>query len=175
MIFCVVVRFISQLGNKLWYVFYYRYLDSLFGGCIFHNILGFNTSLRYGIIGGREILTRHCAGLSKGLTIGTHGEDSLDLGPDLEGIIFSNIPSYGGGAKLWADDCDGNDRSVSAGGIGDLVASDEKKEHSHGLASSHKYAPESPQDGLLEVVTVTGSLQLAQLQLGELLGVSVYF
>jgi hypothetical protein len=56
-------------------------------------------------MGGREIWNRNCAGLPSYLQLSADGCD-IPLPEGTEGIIFSNIQSYGGGAQLWYKDDD---------------------------------------------------------------------
>jgi hypothetical protein len=66
-------RFSSQFINKIW----------------------------YGLFGGREIIAPTNRNLSDHLTIWADGVEIVQQEP-IEGLILSNIPSYGGGARLWA-------------------------------------------------------------------------
>lgn len=54
----------------------------------------------YGIMGWNEIWQPHCTNLKKFMTLLVDGKE-VDLPDDTEGLIFSNIPSFGGGMKLW--------------------------------------------------------------------------
>jgi hypothetical protein len=67
--------------------------------------------LWYGIVGWKEIWTPHCTNLKQFIKLKADGE-LIDLPDNTEGLIFSNIPSFGGGMKLWNDD------SVRPGGGG---------------------------------------------------------
>ena len=72
-------RFFSQFVNKVW----------------------------YGVMGWQEIWRRECAELPKSLMLTCYNGDEveeIELPEDTQGIVFSNIPSYGGGAKLWHND-----------------------------------------------------------------------
>ncbi|XP_070769505.1 diacylglycerol kinase theta [Enoplosus armatus] len=63
--------------------------------------------------------------------------------PNIEGLIFLNIPSWGSGADLWGSEVDGR----------------------HGKPSIH--------DGLLEVVGVTGVVHMGQVQSGMRSGIRI--
>jgi diacylglycerol kinase (ATP) len=102
--------FHSQVGNKLWY-----------------------TGL-----GAKEIMQHSTRFLSKRLQIECDGSP-LELPPDIEGVLFSNIPSYMGGVNLWAS-------GIPTG--------------------SATRGHQSICDGKLEVVGVYGSWHLGQLQVG---------
>jgi hypothetical protein len=81
----------------------------------------FVNKIWYALIGGGEIIAPTNRNLSDYLTIYADGEEiAIDEG--FEGIILSNIPSYGGGAHLWARQQE--DEPV-AGGLYD-TASDEE-------------------------------------------------
>jgi hypothetical protein len=54
----------------------------------------------YGIMGWNEIWTPHCTNLKQHISLIADGE-VVELPEDTEGLIFSNIPSFGGGMKLW--------------------------------------------------------------------------
>lgn len=56
--------------------------------------------LWYGIVGWHEIWTPHCTNLKRFIKLCADGVE-IELPEDTEGLIFSNIPSFGGGMKLW--------------------------------------------------------------------------
>lgn len=191
-------RFFSRLVNQLW----------------------------YGIVGWNEIWTPHCTNLKQYVKLIGDGK-VVDLPEDTEGLIFSNIPSYGGGMKLWDDRNSNNGRhgslaslltgpTLPAVGRDTLVSNDTAytRENPVGTSLRHRKVKSSPnfldmsafesdqeilrkgkdifsivheyqtlimcvtdpsreewtfpsiQDKKIEVVAVTGSLQLAQLKLG---------
>jgi len=81
----------------------------------------------------------------------------VEIPHDAEGLIFSNISSFAGGSQLWEDsniraDCDDSDPDEP---------SPRQPEDAHA-----QWQPMSSQDGLLEVVAVTGALHLAQIKAG---------
>ena len=54
----------------------------------------------YGIMGWNEIWTPHCTNLKRFVSLVVDGV-AIDLPEDTEGLILCNIPSFGGGIKLW--------------------------------------------------------------------------
>ena len=62
----------------------------------------------YGIFGGREILKPTNKNIAEFVTLNVDGKD-VELHESTEGIILSNIASYGGGAHLWVDQPEDND------------------------------------------------------------------
>lgn len=69
--------------------------------------------LWYGMLGWKEIWTPHCTNLKQFIKLKADGE-VIDLPENTEGLIFSNIPSFGGGMKLWnCNDCRNSPRSGS--------------------------------------------------------------
>jgi diacylglycerol kinase (ATP) len=145
----------------------------------------------YGIMGWNEIWQPHCTNLKKFMTLLVDGKE-VDLPDDTEGLIFSNIPSFGGGMKLWdvnnetSTSAPEPDRSYDNNSDDEIrdaplssstrrrsarlksIRSQEQasKDQSQSSESSNKWKPASIQDGKLEIVAVTGSLHLAQLKLG---------
>lgn len=87
--------------------------------------------LGYGAI---DVLEQHCKDLNKYMTIWID-EEKIDL-PDLEGVLFLNISSWGGGCKVWDNFSDGDV---------DFNSSD-------------------PGDGSFEVIGFTSSFHMAQIQ-----------
>lgn len=71
----------------------------------------------------------------------------VELPPSVQGIMFLNIGSWGGGVKLWHED------EEKEGGMTELSFSTKTP-----LQSA------SMQDGLLELVAVNGVVHLGQLQ-----------
>ena len=65
-------HFLSQWGNKLW----------------------------YGLVGGAQIISKDCNDLTHVLQLFINNT-IITLDSNIEGIIFSNIKSYGGGSHLW--------------------------------------------------------------------------
>ncbi|CAM9245241.1 unnamed protein product [Ectocarpus fasciculatus] len=101
--------------------------------------------LWYGVVGWKEIWTPHCTNLKRYIKLAADGKE-VELPEDTQGLIFSNIPSFGGGMKLWEG---GSAEGMRAGPL-----------------SSERWTVPSIQDKKIEVVAVTGSLHLAQLKLG---------
>jgi len=85
-------RFVSQIINKVW----------------------------YGVMGGLEIFWRKCKGISKHIQLSADGKP-IALPEEMEGIIFSNIPSYGGGIHFWHEEDDSDEDEV----VAERKASDE--------------------------------------------------
>lgn len=65
----------------------------------FHRLVN---QLWYGIVGWKEIWTPHCTNLKEYIKIKADGM-IVELPEDTEGLIFCNIPSFGGGMKLWGN------------------------------------------------------------------------
>jgi diacylglycerol kinase (ATP) len=106
--------------------------------------------LWYGITGMKEIWRRNCSDLPKYLKLVIDGKD-IDIPEDTEGIIVTNISSYGGGMCLWNHHVSKHD-------------SDEENESPQ--TDSNAWKQSSAQDGLLEVLCVNGSAQLARTKVG---------
>ena len=156
---------ISKKSGKKWDEKKKLYFNNYFGIGVdaqivlqFHNaresaphrfINRYVNKLWYAVMGWNEILGRNCADLSRYVRV--HGADGaeLSLPYDAEGIILSNIPSYAGGSRLWHDDSDGQEYDGSPSKTQQRAA-----------------YPESSQDGVLEAVAVSGSLNLAQIKVG---------
>ena len=62
-----------QLGNKIWYA----------------------------VFGGAEAFVPSCSGLQHQLTLTTSDGLNVPLPEGTEGIVVTNIASYGGGSHLW--------------------------------------------------------------------------
>ena len=67
--------------------------------------------LWYGVVGWKEIWTPHCTNLKQHIKLTVDGKE-VNLPEDTQGLIFSNIPSFGGGMKLW----DGDSQRCGRGG-----------------------------------------------------------
>ncbi|MEW5303539.1 MAG: hypothetical protein WDW36_006220 [Sanguina aurantia] len=158
--------FTSQIGNKVW----------------------------YGGVGAKDLIGRTCVDLPRKLTVLCDGAP-LVIPPHLQGLLFLNISSFMGGVELWQNGnpspqellqhqqqqqgfqggaMPGRDYKAALGrthGAGGAM---------HGSASSGGLsllgglgglaavtaAPQSLQDGLMEVVGVNGAVHLGQLQMG---------
>lgn len=133
--------FFSRLVNKLW----------------------------YGFLGAQDLFRRTCVNLPERIKIVADGKE-LELPPSIQGVLFLNIESYGGGVKLWneedsasseggsqdgSDDSDGDDDAAAAYGWGQ-----------HQQQQQQVFQSASMQDGMLEVVAVNGVVHLGQLQVG---------
>jgi hypothetical protein len=76
------------------------------------------------IVGWKEIWTPHCTNLKQFIKLKADGE-LIDLPDNTEGLIFSNIPSFGGGMKLWnCNTSNGSrgDNTPSGAGTGGLFS-----------------------------------------------------
>lgn len=133
-------HFMSQIGNKLW----------------------------YGVVGGHQIFRQDCANFSNLIKIFDSFDNEIELPEDSEGVVFCNIDSYGGGSRLWVphnedsdeDVCeeeDDDDWIIGGVSIGEVSSQSSR-------ATSWKTA--SKNDGLLEVLSVRSSLELAQIKCG---------
>ena len=87
--------FLSRLVNKLW----------------------------YGFLGAQDLFRRTCVNLPEHIRIVADGKE-LRLPPSVQGLIFLNIESYGGGVKLW------NVEEGEEGGAGSLDGYEEDDEFS---------------------------------------------
>lgn len=150
--------------------------------------------LWYGVMGWKEIWRRNCSDLRTYLQLKVDGE-VIDIPEDTEGIIICNIPSYGGGMNLWGDEpnyeepqCADDDDVTSRAWWpeeGHDDGNDGGHDGGHGESEHHEtpqlspvrdrdddakhasaWKPQSIQDGVLEVVCVNGSLQLARIKIG---------
>ncbi|EQC41931.1 hypothetical protein SDRG_00784 [Saprolegnia diclina VS20] len=108
----------------------------------------FINKLWYSRFGAKNFITRTCANLETKIQLVCDGEPIL-LPPGIEGVIVANINSYGGGSVLWHDNDVDNEYTFT---------------QPHG--QQRFFGPASMQDGLLDVVAVTGTLHLGQLQVG---------
>ena len=142
--------------------------------------------LWYGMLGAQDLFRRTCVSLPERVKIVADGNE-LTLPPHVQGVIFLNIESYGGGVKLW--NVEGDDGQGGGGGISDGSSSDdgggsedegkrqrqwrrrrEQQQHQqHQHQQSVSFTASSMQDGLLEVVAVNGVVHLGQLQVGFLM------
>ena len=105
-----------------------------------------------------ESFRRKCEGLAKSIEItANEAQVPIQLGEESEGVIFSNIPSFGGGMKLWTIEHDNEDEQNG----------DEEKEGAVELKKEKTtdFQPDSIQDGLLELVTVNGSVHLGTIKM----------
>ena len=101
----------------------------------------------YGFLGAQDLFRRTCVNLPERIKVVADGKE-LELPPAVQGLIFLNIESYGGGVKLWDVD-------------------DDKEDEHHGYWGHDQFQSASMQDGMLEVVAVYGVVHLGQLQVGE--------
>jgi len=152
--------FFSRLVNKLW----------------------------YGMLGAQDLFRRTCVSLPERVKIIADGKE-LILPPYVQGVIFLNIESYGGGVKLWnveeedgqggggAGFSDGSSSSSSSSSSSDDGEGSEdegkqrrqrrrRREQQQRQQQSAAFTASSMQDGLLEVVAVNGVVHLGQLQVG---------
>lgn len=106
----------------------------------------------YSQVGGLEILRASCATLYQTLRLECDGRP-IPLPEGVQGVIVLNIASYGGGADLW-----GRAASSSRGASA--------RRDSDSPDSSDDDTIVAFNDGVLEVVAVTGSFHLAKLQVG---------
>ena len=142
-------RFFSQFTNKVW----------------------------YGIMGLQELWRSNCKGMFDQVQLFADGQE-ISLPTDIQGFVFLNIGSYGGGVKLWANER-GHDCSIG-GGISPYQSSDDESEGSKHSNKNmiHQYSKfnmnlkcqswqnMSIQDRLLECVAITSPLQLARVKFG---------
>jgi len=147
--------------------------------------------LWYGMLGAQDLFRRTCVSLPERVKIVADGNE-LILPPHVQGVIFLNIESYGGGVKLW--NVDGDDGQGGGGGISDGSSSSapssddgggsddegkrprkwrrrrEQQQQQQQQQQQHQqiaaFTASSMQDGLLEVVAVNGVVHLGQLQVG---------
>lgn len=136
----------------------------------------------YSQVGGVEILRNSCAEMWKVCTLVCDGVD-IPLPPGTQGIIILNVSSYGGGANLWGRSAASSpalhnpwaSRSSVLGHSSSSHGSTSPPSASHGTGEDDEWLPitqpdefvvPSYNDGVLEIVAVTGSLHLAKTQVG---------
>lgn len=141
-------------------LFFHKYINKLF----------------YGIMGWQEIWRQSCESLPTSIELFYKGK-KVDLPPDTQGIVFLNIASYGGGSILWREGLD-----TVVGSMDTLFMESYDADHHNDIAPPGLSETGSPMrhnegarkvykkvaidDGLLEVVAVKSSFELAQVKLG---------
>ena len=146
-------RFFSQFTNKVW----------------------------YGIMGLQELWRSNCKGMFDQVQLFADGRE-INLPDDIQGFVFLNIGSYGGGVKLWSNER--GQRSSSSGSSSnstspDQSSDDESECDRHQMMNSYNQSSVSNmtvkfphwqnmsiQDKLLECVAITSPLQLARVKFG---------
>jgi len=121
----IVLQF-HEMRNEKPHMFFHRWVNKLW----------------YGLMGWRELWQRNCAGFAGKVSLFVDGEP-VALPAACQGVVLSNIQSYGGGSVLW-----------------------EHSEEGGGGEDGERWRPASLSDGVIEVVAVSGSLELAQVKLG---------
>ena len=135
-------RFFSQFTNKVW----------------------------YGIMGLQELWRSNCKGMFDQVQLFADGEE-IPLPRDIQGFVFLNIGSYGGGVKLWSNE---RGQICRTGSITspDLSSDDESEDGGHSKMNKNDHFFNLPwqnmsiQDRLLECVAITSPLQLARVKFG---------
>nr|CCA24710.1 diacylglycerol kinase putative [Albugo laibachii Nc14] len=123
----------------------------------------FVNKLWYSQLGAKNFLVRTCAGLASRVDLICDDCDIV-LPEGTEGVIFLNINSYGGGSKLWHDESDeesgweNSEDEMESVCVSNRILDSKSKRRE--LKAS------SPNDGLLDVVAVYGTLHLGQMQVG---------
>lgn len=134
----------------------------------------------YGLFGAQEIMARHHADIHKVIELLDNEGRVIPIPEGAEGLIFSNISSFAGGSQLWYDELQCQNISKDGQGeVGDedsissprLMREDNDNDDFHDVFSRSSgslspWSSASSQDGLLEVVAVTGALHLAQIKAG---------
>jgi len=100
--------------------------------------------LLYAIFGSRDFIEHSFAGLRDEIFVQVDGVP-IELPEDTEGLVFLNINSFSGGCRMWwhADDADDKEDTPPR--------------------SNNSFKPSRMDDGILEIVAVSGALQLGQL------------
>lgn len=98
--------------------------------------------LWYGVVGWKEIWTPHCTNLKRYIKLAADGKE-VELPEDTQGLIFSNIPSFGGGMKLWEG---GSAEGMRAGPLSSFLsaASMATQDTSSPLLSDSERSRDSP-------------------------------
>lgn len=135
-------RFFSQFTNKVW----------------------------YGIMGLQELWRSNCKGMFDQVQLFADGEE-VSLPKDIQGFVFLNISSYGGGVKLWADERGyheyRNNGHFSNGQSSEDDSDDEVNYSSvHATNQCTSWHKVSIQDRIMECVAITSPLQLARVKFG---------
>eukprot|EP00358_Blepharisma_japonicum_P005670 CAMPEP_0202943410 /NCGR_PEP_ID=MMETSP1395-20130829/3846_1 /ASSEMBLY_ACC=CAM_ASM_000871 /TAXON_ID=5961 /ORGANISM="Blepharisma japonicum, Strain Stock R1072" /LENGTH=236 /DNA_ID=CAMNT_0049640851 /DNA_START=996 /DNA_END=1703 /DNA_ORIENTATION=- len=108
--------------------------------------------LIYSQLGGKEFFNRMCKNFSSRLTVKCDGA-KLKL-PNLEGIIFLNIESYGGGVDMWGDS-----EMLSESSASESVTSPGKRE-------DVVWRKQFRNDNMIELIGVTSAFNLGECQVG---------
>lgn len=103
--------------------------------------------LLYAIFGSRDFIEHSFAGLRDEIFVQVDGVP-IELPEDTEGLVFLNINSFSGGCRMWWHDDDGDDDDA---------------EDTPPPRSNNSFKPSRMDDGVLEIVAVSGALQLGQL------------
>lgn len=101
--------------------------------------------LLYAIFGSRDFIEHSFAGLRDEIFVQVDGVP-IELPEDTEGLVFLNINSFSGGCRMWWHDYDGDEA-----------------EDTPPPRSNNSFKPSRMDDGVLEIVAVSGALQLGQL------------
>jgi diacylglycerol kinase (ATP) len=152
-------HFFSQIGNKIWYF----------------------------LFGGKELLLPQFSGLADAIDL-LALQRKVPLPDDTEGLIFTNIPHYGGGVRLWAPTSSSNELESPSQTTMPVTprASTRRRARSANVdldspqsvsavalaanvivhTDRVPWRNESLNDGLLECVQISGPLHLGQIQIG---------
>ena len=101
--------------------------------------------LLYAIFGSRDFIEHSFAGLRDEIFVQVDGVP-IELPEDTEGLVFLNINSFSGGCRMWWHDDDDDDDAEDTP-----------------PRSNDGFKPSRMDDGVLEIVAVSGALQLGQL------------
>jgi diacylglycerol kinase (ATP) len=99
--------------------------------------------LLYAVFGSRDFIEHSFARLRDDLVVTADGV-VLQFPDDTEGVILCNINSFSGGVKVWHDDDDDDDDDDDYYGC-------------------RAFSPSRKDDGVIEIVAVSGALHLGQL------------
>jgi diacylglycerol kinase (ATP) len=100
--------------------------------------------LLYAIFGSRDFIEHSFAGLRDEIFVQVDGVP-IELPEDTEGLVFLNINSFSGGCRMWWHD------------------DDDDAEDTPPPRSNNSFKRSRMDDGVLEIVAVSGALQLGQL------------
>lgn len=104
----------------------------------------------YGIMGWQEIWKSTHETFPQQVSLKCDGV-VVEIPGDSQGLVFLNISSYGGGSILWGNECDPQEFAT----VDDEGDFEEKR-----------WLPVSSSDGIMEVVSIKNSLELAQIKIG---------
>jgi hypothetical protein len=183
-LFIFGVSIISIAHYNAYLAFYFMSIRNRRPNLFIHSLLN---KLFYGILGWREIWRASDLEEVCGSRIHLHCDgEEIPIPSDTQGIVLVNIDSYAGGSCLWAADgstTSSNPDSNEEEGVSSICSADLSSQYDSATSSicsvdhqyesnvstsvsAPKYCPQRADDGLIEVVCVRSSLELAEVKLG---------